>query len=125
VTVLRSVAGVNDMLGLHGDGGGLARQLLFTIEQRDTLPFRPWPLRWRCSPSSSDANGSPQRVPGALIAVVGVIVASASFHWERTSIAIVGAVPAALPHLGIPRPSLAHVMMIVPIAFSCFVVVIA
>jgi MFS superfamily sulfate permease-like transporter len=63
------------------------------------------------------------RVPGALIAVVGVIVASASFHWDRTSIAVVGAVPGALPHLGIPRPSLADVMMSVPIAFSCFVVI--
>jgi sulfate permease, SulP family len=116
---------VNDMLGLHGDGGGLARQLLFTIEHARHTHIPTVAITVAVLAVIVGCERLAPRVPGALIAVVGVIVASASFHWDRTSIAVVGAVPGGLPHLGIPRLSLADVMMIVPIALSCFVVVIA
>jgi sulfate permease, SulP family len=105
VTVLRSVAGVNDMLGLHGDGGGLARQLLFTIEQARHTPIPTVAITVAMLAVIVGCERLAPRVPGALIAVVGVIVASASFHWDRTSIAVVGAVPGALPHLGIHAPA--------------------
>jgi len=65
------------------------------------------------------------RVPGGLLAVVGMIVASAALDWGRRGVRTVGAVPSGLPRLGIPRFAMHDVWLIVPIAFSCFIVILA
>jgi high affinity sulfate transporter 1 len=116
---------LKDMLGLQGGGEGLPRQLLFTIEHAQHAHMPTVAITVTVLAVIVGCERLAPRVPGALIAVIGLIVASASFHWDRTSIAVVGAVPGGLPHLGIPHLSPADVMTIVPIALSCFVVVIA
>ena len=65
------------------------------------------------------------RFPGALLAVVGMIAASAVFHWEERGLAVVGAVPQGLPHLMLPHATWQDVSMVVPIAFSCCIVILA
>jgi high affinity sulfate transporter 1 len=46
------------------------------------------------------------RVPGALVLVVGGLVASYVFHFGERGVALVGEVPSGLPSLDIPNPSL-------------------
>jgi sulfate permease, SulP family len=65
------------------------------------------------------------RLPVALIAVVGTIAASAAFGFAERGIAIIGPVPGGLPALAFPEVTWSEVLALLPIAASCFVVIIA
>lgn len=66
-----------------------------------------------------------RRFPGALLAVVGMIAASAWYDWGNRGIEVIGAVPGGLPHLGLPNVSWKDILVVVPISFSCFIVILA
>jgi MFS superfamily sulfate permease-like transporter len=65
------------------------------------------------------------RFPGALVAVAGMIAASAWYNWSNRGIDVIGTVPSGLPHLGLPHFSWSDVGLVIPISFSCFVVILA
>src|SRR5262245_66063999 len=51
--------------------------------------------------------------------------ASAYFHWGDHGVKIVGEVPSGLPGLGLPEVTSSDVWLILPIALSCFIVILA
>jgi len=63
--------------------------------------------------------------PVALVAVIGTIVASAEFHFEARGIAVIGEVPGGLPSIKWPQASLTEIIALLPVAGSCFVMIIA
>ncbi len=65
------------------------------------------------------------RLPVSLIAVVGTIAASAAFGFAERGIAIIGPVPGGLPALAFPEVTWSEVLALLPVAASCFVVIIA
>ena len=73
------------------------------------------------------------RFPGALLAVIGMIAASAAFHWKDRGIGVVGAVPSGLPrHLAVQRRmtvlldvAWTDITLVLLIAYSCFIVILA
>lgn len=65
------------------------------------------------------------RIPGSLIAVAGSIAASAAWNFSARGIAVVGPVAGGLPHLGLPHMSWNDVQLLVPVAGSCFVMIVA
>ncbi|QCP49877.1 SulP family inorganic anion transporter [Trinickia violacea] len=65
------------------------------------------------------------RAPGALIAVVGAIAASAAFDFARHGIVVIGAVPGGLPSFALPSLGLSHMNHVLATAASCFIVIIA
>jgi len=65
------------------------------------------------------------RFPGALLAVVGMIAASAAFHWAERGVPVVGAVPEGLPRLHLPGWRWGDISKVIPISFSCCVVILA
>src|SRR5215813_10203403 len=65
------------------------------------------------------------RFPGALLAVIRMTLASAYFHWDHQGIRVVGAVPSGLPRLGLPEVTWSDVTLVLPIALSCFIVILA
>ena len=65
------------------------------------------------------------RLPVALFAVVGTIAASAAFDFAGHGIAIIGPVPGGLPTIAFPAVSLSEILALMPVAASCFVVIIA
>jgi MFS superfamily sulfate permease-like transporter len=65
------------------------------------------------------------RLPVALFAVVGTIAASAAFDFAGHGIAIIGPVPGGLPSIAIPEVSWRETLALIPVAASCFVVIIA
>ncbi|MFZ0954181.1 MAG: SulP family inorganic anion transporter [Candidatus Sulfotelmatobacter sp.] len=65
------------------------------------------------------------RFPGTLFAVVGAIAASAIFHWAQRGVAVLGPVPAGLPHLGLPDLRWKDVEVLVPVAGSCLLMIAA
>ncbi len=64
------------------------------------------------------------KLPGPLFAVVGAVVASAIFNWQQSGVAILGPVPGGLPYLGLPDLSWRDMEALLPVAGSCFVMVV-
>ena len=65
------------------------------------------------------------RFPVALVAVIGMIAASAEFHFQARGIAVIGEVPGGLPSIKLPQASLKEILALLPVAGSCFVMIIA
>jgi high affinity sulfate transporter 1 len=65
------------------------------------------------------------RLPLSLIAVVGTIAASAAFDFAGRGIAVLGPVPGGLPMLRLPHVSWNAVLALLPVAASCFVMIMA
>ncbi len=67
-----------------------------------------------------------KKVPGALIAAVGALVASWAFGFDKL-VHVVGTVPSGLPLLGLPKVdwNWQVVQTLIPTAFAMFVVILA
>jgi len=65
------------------------------------------------------------RVPGALIAVICSIAASAAFDFAGKGIATIGNVPSGLPALSLPPVQVNGIQHVLACAASCFLVIIA
>jgi len=67
-----------------------------------------------------------KKIPGALIAAIGALVASRMFGLDKL-VHVVGAVPGGLPYLGLPKVdwSWPVLMTLIPTAFAMFVVILA
>jgi SulP family sulfate permease len=66
-----------------------------------------------------------EKIPGALIAVIGAIIASWALHLSAHGVAVLGPVPSGLPTLGLPDVTWGHVPQLLPTAASIFVVILA
>jgi sulfate permease, SulP family len=64
------------------------------------------------------------RLPGPLIAVAGAMAASATWDFARHGIEIIGPVAGGLPHLGLPGVNWKDVERLIPVAVSCFVMIV-
>jgi sulfate permease, SulP family len=65
------------------------------------------------------------RIPLSLFAVAGTIAASAVFHFAERGIAVIGPVPGGLPAIGLPDVSWGEALTLLPVAASCFVMIVA
>ena len=65
------------------------------------------------------------RAPGALIAVIGSIVASGVFNFAAHGISITGEVPGGLPSLSLPPLPVGKLDQVLGTAASCFIVILA
>jgi len=65
------------------------------------------------------------RVPAALIAVAGAMAASAAWDFAGHGIAAIGPVAGGLPHLGLPAVRWTDIEPLIPVAGSCFLMIVA
>lgn len=65
------------------------------------------------------------RIPLSLFAVAGTIAASAAFHFAERGIAVIGPVPGGLPAIGLPDVTWSEALTLLPVAASCFAMIIA
>jgi len=65
------------------------------------------------------------KLPGPLFVVGGAVAASAFFHWAQRGVTILGHVPGGLPHLGLHDLAWRDVELLLPVAGSCFVMIVA
>src|SRR5215469_14801479 len=65
------------------------------------------------------------RFPVPLVVVVGMIAASAWYHLSERGVAVVGPVPGGLPSLRWPDVTWHETLSLLPVAVSCFVMIIA
>ena len=65
------------------------------------------------------------RLPGSLFAVGGAIAASAAFDFAGHGIAVVQNIAGGLPPIGPPNVSLSEIWPLLPVAVSCFLMIVA
>src|SRR6266849_2819764 len=65
------------------------------------------------------------QLPGPLFAVVGAIAASAAFDFSGHGISVIQAVTGGLPLIGLPDVSWAEIPPLLPVAGSCFLMIVA
>jgi SulP family sulfate permease len=65
------------------------------------------------------------RLPGSLVAVAGAIVASMIWDLAGKGVAVIGHVEGGLPHFTLPHATWNEFEVLVPIAGSCFVMIVA
>jgi len=65
------------------------------------------------------------RLPGALFAVVATMVASAAFDFSAHGIAVLGPVAGGVPRLALPDVGWQDVWALLPVAGSCFLMIVA
>jgi sulfate permease, SulP family len=119
------IAVLSDMLKLEVDGTNPVEQLLQVVRQ---LPQANIPTL--CLSAGVVAlvllsyHFAP-RFPGALLAVVVTVAASAAFHFSGYGIQVVGSVAGGPPHLSVPPLNWGLVRDLLPVAGSCFVMIVA
>lgn len=120
-----AVGELHEMLGIGKGGSGFIGQLLFTV--RHLFKTQPASLLIALAVLGVIAGVErlAPRFPGALIAVIGTTAASAFFHWSARGIPVVGPVPSGIPHIGLPDVSFSDVGLVMPVACSCFIVILA
>jgi MFS superfamily sulfate permease-like transporter len=116
---------LHGMLGLEGGGHGFFRQLGFTLRHLPDTQMTSLAISLVVLGVIVGCEVFAPRLPGALLAVAGMIAASAWFAWGEHGVRLVGAVPGGLPRLGLPAVAWASVPMVLPIAFSCCIVILA
>ena len=65
------------------------------------------------------------RIPLPLLVVVGAIGASFAWDFAGRGFAVIGSVPGGLPVIGLPEVGWSDVLALLPIAASCFVMIVA
>src|SRR5437899_9822268 len=65
------------------------------------------------------------RLPVPMLVVLAAIGASFAWDLDARGIAVIGPVPGGLPSIGLPNVSWGDVLAVLPIAASCFVMIIA
>ncbi len=65
------------------------------------------------------------RWPLSLLALMAAIWASKELHLAERGIAVLGPLAGGLPPVGLPEVTLSEILMLVPVAASCFVMIIA
>jgi sulfate permease, SulP family len=70
-------------------------------------------------------NRISSRLPYALLAVVATIAASTMFHLAQHGIPEIGPVAGGLPAIGLPNVTWSDVLTLLPVAASCFAMIVA
>jgi len=66
-----------------------------------------------------------RRWPISFVAVVGATLASAAFGFAGHGVAVIGAIPGGLPSLSLPQVTWTEFLDLLPVAASCFVMILA
>jgi len=117
---------ITGMLGLTGGGHGTLGKIWADVQQLDELNLHALAIALIVLAVIVVSRRVSRKIPGALIAVIGAIVASWALDLGA-SMPVLGPVPSGLPHIGLPDIdwSWELVKELAPTAFAMFVVILA
>jgi len=117
---------ISGILGLKGGGHGTLQKIWNDIQQIEQINFHALAIALTVLVVIVGSKKLSKKIPGALIAVVGAIVASWSLDLGQY-VHVLGAVPSGLPHIGLPEVQWSWDLIgkLVPTAFAMFVVILA
>jgi high affinity sulfate transporter 1 len=116
---------LHGMLGIEKSGHGFLQQMLFTFQHVPDTHIAILLISLAVLGIIVGFEVLAPRFPAALLAVIAMAAASAYFHWSDHGVGTVGEVPSGLPRLGLPEMTWSDVLLVLPIALSCFVVILA
>ena len=114
------------MLGLKGGGHGTLGKLWNNLQQLGQVSRSEAIIALTVLMIIVGFEKISKKIPGALIAAIGAIVASWAFGLDK-QVHVVGAVPGGLPYLGLPKLdwNWEVITTLIPTAFAMFVVILA
>jgi len=114
------------MLGLEGGGHGTLGKLWHNLQQLGQVNQYEVMISLAVLVVIVGLEKVSKKIPGALLAAIGAIVASWAFGLDK-QVHLVGAVPGGLPYLGLPKVdwNLQVITTLIPTAFAMFVVILA
>ncbi|MGF6444086.1 SulP family inorganic anion transporter [Paraburkholderia youngii] len=113
------------LLGLAKQGHGPVMQLVSVVQRVAEANYPTTLLSLAVLAVIIGCKRLAPHAPGALIAVVGSIVASGVFNFAAHGIAVTGEVPGGLPSLFVPPLHMSEINQVLATAASCFIVIIA
>ncbi len=118
---------ISGMLGLSGGGYGLIQKIMVDVRQIGQTNFYDLVISFIVIGVIVGSKNISRKIPGALIAVIGAIVASWAFDFKAHGVHILGEIPQGLPLIGLPDVpwSFVLVLKLLPTAFSMFIVILA
>ena len=114
-----------DMLGVSSAGSRTLSRLLHTLRALPHAHPGTVAVSAAVIVTVLAARRANRRAPGALIAVTGAIIVSRVADLARRGVAVLGAVPRGLPHLGLPALGWHDATLLLSTAASMFVVILA
>lgn len=123
-----AIGQINGMLGIPGGSGGPIPKLIGDIQQLGQT--NPYTLAVSIAVLVIIVGGRriSHKFPGALIAVIGAIVASYALNLAADGVAVLGTVPGGLPKIGPPTGAALSpqiISQLLGVAFSMFIVILA
>jgi len=117
---------ISGMLGLQGGGHGTLEKIWNDIQQIDQVNPAALAIALSVLVVLVGSKKVSKKIPGALIAVIGAIIASRMLDL-KIHVPVLGAVPSGLPHIGLPEIQWKWELIekLVPTAFAMFVVILA
>ena len=127
VGVQVAVGEISGMLGLPGGGHNSISKVIFDIQQIDQTNYTAVAVSAAVLVIIVGSWKISKKIPGALIAVIGAIVASWALNLESSGIHVLGTVPSGLPKVGLPNMAMnwSLIQNLFPTAFAMFVVILA
>ena len=125
VGVQVSVAMLGDMLGLTVVARATANQAVEIIRGLGSILGPVLLLSALVTGLLLTAHRLVPRFPAPFFVVIGTIAASAAFGFGARGIPLIGPVPSGLPSLGLPDVTWRELLDILPVAASCFVMILA
>ncbi len=113
------------MLGVPGGTGGTLSKFWGTLEQIPDTNLPTLAVSLSIFAVIFGLKAISPKIPGALIAVIGSIVASYALDLSADGVATLGKVPGGLPTFGLPSSGWSDWLDLVPTAASIFIVVLA
>lgn len=117
---------ISGMLGLQGGGHGTLQRIWNDLQHIDQVNGYALCLTLIVLAVIVGLKRVSNKIPGALIAVIGAVVASWAFELKE-HVQVLGTIPSGLPRLGLPQVDWSWKMIssLVPTAFAMFVVILS
>jgi|WetSurMetagenome_2_1015567.scaffolds.fasta_scaffold93486_1 sulfate permease, SulP family len=119
-----AIGQISGMLGISGGGAGTIQKLVADIQQLPQINPLALAISLVTIVIIVGMKRITRKIPGALIAVIGMIILSWALDLQAKGVAVLGPVPGGLPHFGLPQVSLSVVPQLLATAFSMFIVIL-
>jgi SulP family sulfate permease len=122
-----AVGEISGMLDLPDGGHGTVHKLVTTVREIDQTNVTSLLIAVSVLVVIMGLRKISKKIPGALIAVAGAIIASWALNLENYGVSVLGPVPSGLPKIGLPEMAISMELIqnLVPTAFAMFVVILS
>ncbi len=118
---------ISGMLGLKGGGHGTLEKIWNDLQQVEQVNLYAVAIAISVLVVIIGSKKISKKIPGPLIAVIGVTVVSWAMNLQAHGVHVLGAVPSGFPIISIPNVDWSWdlILKLLPIAFAMFVVILA